>query len=93
MRTTMDLPKDLLEEAQKLCGAKTKPSTVILSLQKFIEVKKIEHLRSLRGKLDLNVDLKRLRRDRTAIPVHEMKTGTVTRLSTGARPGSTSWTS
>ncbi len=46
MRTTMDLPKDLLEEAQKLCGAKTKPSTVILSLQKFIEVKKIEHLRS-----------------------------------------------
>ena len=41
MRTTMDLPKDLLEEAKKLSGAKTKTSTVILSLQKLIESKKI----------------------------------------------------
>lgn len=66
MRTTMDLPKDLLEEAKKMCGAKTMTSTVILSLQKLIETKKIERLRSLRGKLDLDVDLKRLRKDRTA---------------------------
>lgn len=33
---------------------------------KLIEAKKIERLRSLRGKLDLDVDLKRLRKDRTA---------------------------
>lgn len=66
MRTTMDLPKDLLEEARKICGTKTKTSAVILSLQKLIESKKIEKLRSLRGKLNLNVDLKRLRKDRTA---------------------------
>jgi len=66
MRTTMDLPKDLLEEAKKMCGTKTMTGTVILSLQKLIDSKKIERLRSLRGKLDLNVDLKRLRRDRTA---------------------------
>jgi len=65
MRTTMDLPKDLLEEAKKMCGTKTMTGTVILSLQKLIDSKKIERLRSLRGKLDLNVDLKRLRRDRT----------------------------
>jgi hypothetical protein len=61
----MDLPKDLLEEAKRICGAKTKTSTVILSLQKLIETKKIERLRSLRGKLDLDIDLKRLRKDRT----------------------------
>lgn len=60
MRTTMDLPKDLLEEAKTMTG------TVILSLQKLIQSKKIERLRSLRGKLDLDVDLKRLRKDRTA---------------------------
>jgi hypothetical protein len=35
----MDLPKDLLEEARKICGAKTKTGTVILSLQKLIESK------------------------------------------------------
>jgi hypothetical protein len=62
----MDLPKDLLEEAKKICGTKTMTGTVILSLQKLIESKKIERLRSLRGTLDLNVDLKRLRKDRTA---------------------------
>jgi hypothetical protein len=60
MRTTMDLPKDLLEEARKLSGTKTKTGTVILSLQKLIESKKIDKLRALRGKPDLNVDLKRL---------------------------------
>jgi hypothetical protein len=61
----MDLPKDLLEEARKLSGAKTKTGTVILSLQKLIGSKKIEKLRALRGKLDLDVDLKLLRKDRT----------------------------
>lgn len=66
MRTTMDLPKDLLEEARRVCGTKTMTGTVILSLQKLIDSKKIERLRSLRGKLDLNVDLERLRKDRTA---------------------------
>ena len=66
MRTTMDLPKDLLEEARKMCGTKTMTGTVILSLQKLIDSKKIERLRSLRGKMDLNVDLERLRKDRTA---------------------------
>jgi hypothetical protein len=66
MRTTMDLPKDLLEEAKKMCGTKTMTGTVILSLQKLIQSKKIERLRSLRGKLDLDVDLTRLRKDRTA---------------------------
>ncbi|CBE69822.1 MAG: DUF2191 domain-containing protein [Candidatus Methylomirabilis oxygeniifera] len=65
MRTTMDLPKDLLEEAKKICGTKTMTGTVILSLQKLIQSKKIERLRSLRGRLDLDVDLKRLRKDRT----------------------------
>jgi Arc/MetJ family transcription regulator len=65
MRTTLDIPKDLLEEAQKVSGAKTKTTTVVLSLEKLIQSNKIEKLRALRGKLDLDIDLKRLRKDRT----------------------------
>jgi hypothetical protein len=38
----MDLPKDLSEETKKICMAKTKTGTVILSLQKLIQSKKIE---------------------------------------------------
>jgi hypothetical protein len=70
----MDLPKDLLEEAKKMCGTKTMTGTVILSLQKLIESKKIERLRSLRGQLDLDVDLKRLREDRSATYRRPLKT-------------------
>ena len=67
MRTTMGLSKDLLEEAKKMYGTKTMAGTVILLLQKLIQSKTIERLRSLRGKLDLDVDLKRVRKDRSAI--------------------------
>jgi len=66
MRTTLDLPEDLLKEAMRLSKTRTKTSTVILSLQELINKRKIERLRALKGKLDLDVDLDILRRDRTA---------------------------
>jgi Arc/MetJ family transcription regulator len=66
MRTTLDLPEDLLKEAMRLSKTRTKTSTVILSLQELINKRKIERLRALKGKLDLDVDLDVLRRDRTA---------------------------
>ena len=65
MRTTLDLPEDLLKEAMQLSNARTKTGTVILSLQELINKRKIERLRELKGKLDLGVDLDALRRDRT----------------------------
>lgn len=77
MRTTMNLPKALLGEAKRVSGAKTNTGAVVLSLQKLIDSKKIEKLRSLRGVLRLDVDLSRLRRDRT--------NGTVKRKARGRR--------
>ena len=65
MRTTLDLPEELLKEAMRLSKVKTKTSAVILSLQELINKKKIEQLRKLKGKLDLDIDLDALRRDRT----------------------------
>ena len=66
MRTTVDLPEDLLKEAMRLSKTKSKTSTLILSLHELINLKKIDKLRSLRGKLNLDIDLKALRRDRTS---------------------------
>ena len=66
MRTTLDLPEDLVKEAMRLCNIKTKTGAVILSLRELINKKKIEKLRKLQGKLDLDIDLDTLRRDRTA---------------------------
>lgn len=73
MRTTIDLPRHLLEEAKKICGTKTLTETVIFALQKLIASKKIERLRSLRGRLALDVDLKRLRKNRTAAHLSSLK--------------------
>ena len=64
MRTTLDIPEDLLKEAQKMAGVKTKTTTIIMSLQELITKRKIEKLRSLRGRIDLDVNLTQLRRDR-----------------------------
>ena len=65
MRTTLDLPDDLLSEAMRLSKVKTKTGAVVLSLQELINRRKIERLRKLKGKLDLDIDLDSLRRDRT----------------------------
>ena len=66
MRTTLDLPEDLLKEAMRLSKVRTKTGAVVLSLQELINRRKIEQLRKLKGKLELDIDPDSLRRDRTA---------------------------
>ena len=65
MRTTINIPQELLEEAQRLAGTSSKTATIIWSLQESIRVKRIEQLRKMRGKLDLDIDLGALRKSRT----------------------------
>ena len=66
MRTTLDLPDGLLERARRACGARTKTMTVVMALQQLVNAAKIEQLRSLRGKIRLDLDLKALRGERVA---------------------------
>lgn len=62
MRTTLDLPDELLEEARKLLGFKSKTDTVVVSLQELIRRKRIEELKGLAGKIELEFDLDHSRR-------------------------------
>ncbi len=62
MRTTLDLPADLLNEAQRLLGFKSKTDTVVLSLTELIRRRRIEELKSLAGKLELELDIEDSRR-------------------------------
>ena len=64
MRTTMDLPEDLLEEAKSLSGARSKTAAVILALKDYIDRKKIDRLRKLRGSIAVQHDLTTLRHAR-----------------------------
>jgi len=62
MRTTLDIPVELIEEARKALGFKSKTDTVVLSLQELIRRKRIEGLRDLLGKVRLDIDIPASRR-------------------------------
>jgi hypothetical protein len=48
-RTSMNIPKDLLEEALRASGAKTQTMAVVMGLEELIRRKKIEALLKLKG--------------------------------------------
>ena len=62
MRTTLDIPKELLNEAQEILGFKSKTDTIILSLQELIKKKKREEIKALSGRIELDVDIVKSRR-------------------------------
>ncbi len=64
MRTNIVIDDDLLDDAIKLTGAKTKKESVELGLRTLIALKKQENIRKFRGKLHWTDDLDQLRADR-----------------------------
>lgn len=62
MRTTLDIPQELIEEARRILGFKSKTDTVILSLRELIRRRRIEELKDLMGSVELDIDLDESRR-------------------------------
>lgn len=62
MRTTLDIPEPLIEEARTLLGFKSKTDTVVLSLQELIRHKRIDELKSMMGNVRLEIDVPKSRR-------------------------------
>jgi len=61
MRTTLDLPETLLEEAMALTHIQTKTDVIKIALQNLIQKEKIRGLKDYFGKIDLDIDLDTLR--------------------------------
>ncbi len=57
MRTTLDLPENLLEEAMKTTHIQTKTKVIITALEELIRKSKISGLKQFKGKVDLDIDL------------------------------------
>ena len=57
MRTTLDLPEGILEEARRAANLHTKRETVIAGLEELIRKSKREGLRGLAGQIRLDVDV------------------------------------
>jgi hypothetical protein len=62
MRTTLDIPESLIEEARMLLGFKSKTDTVVLSLQELIRRKRIDELKAMMGHVRLEIDVQKSRR-------------------------------
>jgi Arc/MetJ family transcription regulator len=61
MRTTLDLPIDLLDEAMKATHIKTKTKVIIIALEELIRKSKIAELKEFKGKVNLDIDLNTIR--------------------------------
>jgi hypothetical protein len=61
MRTTLDLPETLIEEAMALTHIQTKTDLIKTALQNLIQREKIKELKNYYGKIDLGIDLSIMR--------------------------------
>lgn len=61
MRTTLDLPEDLLDEAMKITRTDTKTGVIVLALKELVRKAKISDLKKYKGKIDLDIDLDEIR--------------------------------
>jgi len=61
MRTTLDLPDDLLREAMTVTGIPTKTKVIVAALNGIVRKTRLAGLKDFKGKVDLDIDLDALR--------------------------------
>jgi hypothetical protein len=61
MRTTLDIPENLLNEAMKATNINTKTKVIVTALEGLIRKSKISDLKKFKGKVDLDIDLNIIR--------------------------------
>ena len=62
MRTTVDIPDDLLEEARRAANCRTIREAVLAGLQELIRKSQREELRRMAGTMKLDLDVRRSRK-------------------------------
>ncbi len=61
MRTTLDLPEDLLKEAMKVTHTNTKTGVIVKALEELVRKSKISDIKKYKGKIDLEINLDEIR--------------------------------
>ena len=64
MKTTLDIPRSLLDEAMRVGGFSTRTATIVGALEQLVRSIRLAELRNMRGampKFDLNLDVLRSR--------------------------------
>ncbi len=61
MRTTLDLPENLLTEAMQISHQNTKTGVIVFALNELVRKSKIADLKKYKGKIDLDINLSEIR--------------------------------
>ena len=61
MRTTLDLPERLVDEARSALGFKSKTDTVVFALREVVRNSRVEDLKSLMGRVSFEFDPNEIR--------------------------------
>ncbi|MBN1799659.1 MAG: type II toxin-antitoxin system VapB family antitoxin [Spirochaetales bacterium] len=61
MRTTLDLPENLISEAKRITHLKTKTDVIVFALQNLIRSVKLKRIKEFKGKVKLDIDVDVLR--------------------------------
>ena len=64
MRTNIVIDDDLMRDALKATGAKTKREAVELGLRALLKLRKQQQIKTLRGRINWQGDLERMRLDK-----------------------------
>ena len=62
MRTTLDLPHELIEQARTAVGFKSKTDTVIFALRELVRRQRLDEVKTLLGKIRFEFDPTELRK-------------------------------
>ena len=62
MRTTLDLPDVLIQNAMKVSHQKTKTAVIITALQDLVRKNRLQELRQFKGQVNLDMNLNVLRK-------------------------------
>jgi len=61
MRTTLDIPDNLVNEAMKATHIKTKTKVIITALEELIRKAQLSQIKDFKGKINLDIDLETIR--------------------------------
>ncbi|MBI2437846.1 MAG: type II toxin-antitoxin system VapB family antitoxin [Lentisphaerae bacterium] len=62
MRTTLDLPDVLMQDAMKVSNQKTKTAVIITALQDLVRKSRLQELRRFKGRVAIDLDLNAVRK-------------------------------
>ncbi|MFH2064347.1 MAG: type II toxin-antitoxin system VapB family antitoxin [Pseudomonadota bacterium] len=61
MRTTLDIPDNLVNEAMKATHIKTKTKVIITALEQLIRRAQLSEIKEFKGKINVDIDLETIR--------------------------------